>query len=184
VELKQELVRYYRWLRQYGYNDSHSGNASVKEGGCFWITPTGCCADTLEVGGLIECPLNGEVPAGASLDAPLHQQVYQKNPAAKAVIHSHGPYSIAVTLNGRPFIPVDFEGQYYFTEIPVVEIPYAAYVEQAPAVVSEVLAKQKIMVVRGHGVYTCAENLNLAYKWTCSFELSAKIVAIAHNLGS
>jgi len=183
VELRQELVGYYRWLRQYGYNDSHSGNASVKDGERFWVTPTGCCADTLEVGGLIECPLRGEIPAAASLDAPLHQKIYQKNPAAKAVLHSHGPYSIAVTLNGRPFVPVDFEGQYYFAEIPVADIPYAVYVEQAPAVVSDVLAGHKVMVVRGHGVYSCAENLNLAYKWTCSLELSAKIAAIATGLG-
>ncbi|MGD8590682.1 MAG: class II aldolase/adducin family protein [Chromatiales bacterium] len=183
VELKQELLRYYRWLRQYGYNDSHSGNASVKDGERFWVTPTGCCADTLEVGGLIECPLSGGIPAGASLDAPLHQQIYQKNTAAKAVIHSHGPYSIAVTLNGLPFIPLDFEGQYYFSEIPVVDIPYADYLERAPAVVSEILRGYKIMVVRGHGVYANAENLNLAYKWTCSLELSAKISVIAANLG-
>ena len=27
MQLKQELVQYYRWLRQYGINDSHSGNA-------------------------------------------------------------------------------------------------------------------------------------------------------------
>jgi L-fuculose-phosphate aldolase len=183
MELKHELVRYYRWLREYGYNDSHSGNASVKDGERFWVTPTGCCADTLEVEGLIECPVFGDIPAGASLDAPLHQQIYQKNTAAKAVIHSHGPYSIAVTLNGEPFIPVDFEGQYYFPEIPVAVIPYAAYLEQAPAVVSEILVQQKIMVVRGHGVYSCAENLNLAYKWTCSLELSSKIFAIAKNIG-
>jgi L-fuculose-phosphate aldolase len=39
------------------------------------------------------------------------------------------------------------------------------------------------MVVRGHGVYASAENLNLAYKWTCSLELSAKIAALAGNLG-
>jgi L-fuculose-phosphate aldolase len=175
-------VRYYRWLRQYGYNDSHSGNASVKNGERFWVTPTGCCADTLEVGGLIECPVMGEIPASASLDAPLHQQVYQKNASARAVIHSHGPYSIAVTLSGRPFIPLDFEGQYYFSEIPVVDIPYADYVERAPAVVSGILAGHKIMAVRGHGVYCCAQTLNLAYKWTCSLELSAKIAAIAGNL--
>ena len=183
MELKQELVLYYRWLRQYGYNDSHSGNASVKDGDRFWVTPTGCCADTLEVGGLIECPVNGEISTGASLDAPLHQQIYQKNAIAKAVIHSHGPYSIAVTLNGQPFIPVDFEGQYYFSEIPVVDIPYADYVERAPAAVSDILAGHKIMVVRGHGVYSCAENLNLAYKWICSFELSAKIAAISARMG-
>jgi L-fuculose-phosphate aldolase len=46
------------------------------------------------------------------------------------------------------------------------------------------LATNKAMVIRGHGVYTSAENLNLAYKWTCSLELSAKIAAIARTIES
>ena len=45
--LKQELVQHYGWLRKYGYNDSHSGNASVRDDSTIWVTPTGACADTL-----------------------------------------------------------------------------------------------------------------------------------------
>lgn len=39
MNLKDDLVRHYHWLRQYGLNDSHSGNASVRNGETFWITP-------------------------------------------------------------------------------------------------------------------------------------------------
>ena len=52
MHMKDDLVRHYHWLRQYGLNDSHSGNASVRDGEVFWITPTGCCADTLSSGEL------------------------------------------------------------------------------------------------------------------------------------
>lgn len=179
MDPRLDLVRHYRWLRQYGLNDSHSGNLSVRCGGDFWITPTGACADTLETGELVRCRLDEAPAAGASLDAPLHREVYRHNPEAGAVMHSHGPYSIAVTLDGRDFLPADFEGQYYFPRIPVLDIPCAEYVERSPEAVAKALGEAPVAVVRGHGVYAWAKSLNLAYKWTCSFESSARIAWLA-----
>ncbi|MCW8943473.1 MAG: class II aldolase/adducin family protein [Sedimenticola sp.] len=184
MSLREQLVQYYKWLRTHGNNDSHSGNASVREGDRFWVTPTGCCADTLTVNDLVPCSVADGCSDGASLDGPLHQQIYQQNPLATAILHSHGPYSVAATLNGEAFIPVDFEGQLYFPEVPVITIPYADYVAQAPAAVAAMLKTHRITVVRGHGVYAVGETLNLAYKWTCSLELSAKTAFIARQMGT
>ncbi len=181
---QDDLVRHYQWLRQYGYNDSHSGNASVRQGSDFWVTPSGCCADTLTSADLIQCPLDAAPSHGASLDAILHQAVYQKKPEVTALLHSHGAYSVAATLSGHDFFPVDFEGQYYFERIPVISIDYDKYIEEAADAVSEVLIDYPITVVRGHGVYACAESINLAYKWTCSFELSAKTFCLAKQMGT
>lgn len=182
--IKQDLVRYYRWLRQYGYNDSHSGNASVRAGDIIWVTPTGACADTLTEDNLVECRIDGKRGERASLDAPLHVQVYQKNPKARAVLHSHGAHCVALTLNGEDFVPMDFEGSLYFPRVPVVTIPYESHVEQSPGLVAETLAEHPIMIVRGHGVYAWGETLNLAYKWTCSLELSARTTFIARQAGT
>jgi len=178
-QLKQQLVEHYRWLRQYDCNDSHSGNASFRFHDEIWVTPTGCCADTLLVDDLVQCHIDGVIEEGASLDATLHIEVYQSNPKARAVLHSHGPHMIALSLSGDDFIPVDFEGQYYFPVVPVISIPYDDYIEQAPSAVAQRLKNHKVAVVRGHGLYTCAETINLAYKWSCSVELSAKIAWLA-----
>ncbi len=180
---KDELVRHYHWLRQYGLNDSHSGNASMREGDVVWVTPTGCCADTLSSGDLVRCDMEGRIGEGASLDAPLHLAVYRHNAHCRALLHSHGPYSVAMTMDTEEFLPADFEGQYYFRRVPVITIPYDRYVTQSPHLVAEVLATHPIAVVRGHGVYACAETINLAYKWTCSLELSAKTAFIAQQAG-
>ena len=180
---KQDLIRHYRWLRQYGYNDSHSGNASIRDGNKFWVTPTGACADIIEIDHLIECN-DDSIGKGASLDATLHSLVYQKNQKSSAVLHSHGAYSVAMTMNGENFIPLDFEGQYYFDYIPVITIAYNEYLEKAADTVSDSLAEHKVVVVRGHGVYATAETMNLAYKWTCSFELSAKTCFLARQAGT
>ena len=184
MDPREDLIRHYRWLRQYGCNDSHSGNASLRDGDTVWVTPTGACADTLTVNDLVACRYGGTCGEGASLDAPLHLEVYRVNPEARAVLHCHGPYTVAATLDGRDFEPVDFEGQYYFGRVPVLEIPFAEYLQRSPGLVATTLAEHRITVVRGHGVYACAPTLNLAYKWSCSLELSAKTALIARQAGT
>ena len=184
MALRDDLVQYYRWLRDYGYNDSHSGNASVREDDFLWVTPTGAFAERLKPHDLIACLLEGEIPPGASLDAALHRAVYLANPKVGAVLHSHGPYTVAVTLSGEDYLPPDFEGRYYFERVPVLGIPYADYWSEAPRRVAAALRDAPIVVVRGHGVYAAGETLERAYKWTCSLELSAKTAVIARQAGT
>jgi L-fuculose-phosphate aldolase len=184
MDVRLDLTRHYRWLRQYGLNDSHSGNLSVRSDTDYWVTPTGACADTLQADDLVRCALDASPPPGASLDAPLHRQVYLNNPDANVVMHSHGPYSVAMTMSGSDFLPADFEGQHYFRRVRVLNIAFADYLAKAPAAVAAALRDSPLVVVRGHGVYACAENLNLAYKWTCSFELSAKTAFLARQAGT
>ncbi|MCG6975733.1 MAG: class II aldolase/adducin family protein [Acidiferrobacterales bacterium] len=181
---KHELVQTYQWLRQYGLNDSHSGNASVRDGDLIWVTPTGACADTLVADDLVACGMDGTVGDGASLDTALHLAVYRANPNATCILHSHGPNTVAITMDGKNFVPPDFEGAYYFSSIPVLTIAYQDYLDESPALVSRTLARHPVAVVRGHGVYACAESINLAYKWTCSLELSAKTALLARQAGT
>jgi L-fuculose-phosphate aldolase len=88
-----------------------------------------------------------------------------------------------MTMDNEEFFPADFEGQLYFSRVPVLTIPYDQYEARSPRLVAEILADYPIAVVRGHGVYACANSLNLAYKWTCSLELSAKTAFIAQQAG-
>jgi molybdopterin-guanine dinucleotide biosynthesis protein MobB len=180
-QLRAELVRYYRQLRRYGCSHSYSGSASSRSGETFWVTPTGVFADTLEPDELMTCPIDGPCPETASPDAPLHQHLYQKRPEATAVLHSHGPYSVAMSFAGQEFRPVDLDGQSYFERVPVISVDYQGYVEKALDAVGGVLAEHRIAMVRGHGVYAWGETLELAYRWTCALELSAKTSLLARQ---
>lgn len=184
MDNRQDLIRHYQWLRRYGINDSHSGNISVRDGTRIWITPTGACADTLGAEDLIPCELGQAAPPGASLDAPLHLAVYHARPEVGALIHSHGPYTVALSLDGRDLEPPDFEGQLYFPRVPVLSVDFDQYSQRSPGAVAQALADSPITVVRGHGVYACAATLNLAYKWTCSLEHSAKTTLLAKLAGT
>jgi len=181
---KQALVDYYRLLRQHGYNDSHSGNGSVWDGDVAWVTPTGASGDTLTPDALVACPLGGTPPDGTSLDAALHLAVYRTNPAARAVLHSHGPHAIALSLAGEDFVPVDFEGATLFPRVPVLDIAYADYVAKSPVRVAAALAHHPVAIVRGHGVYAWGETLDRAYRWNCQVEASARIAWLARVGGT
>lgn len=176
---KRALVDYYRLLRRHGYNDSHSGNGSVRAGDTAWVTPTGACGDTLEADALVACPLDGTPPPEASLDATLHLAVYRASAEAGAVLHSHGPHAIALSLAGGDFVPLDFEGAAYFPRVPVLDIAYAAHVTEAPARVAAALAAHPVAIARGHGVYARGETLERAYQWSCALEASARIAWLA-----
>ena len=182
--LRQSLVRHYRWLRQYGYNDSHSGNASARLDDRFLVTPTGACADGLAPEALLTAPLEGPLPQGASLDAPLHQGVYRQCEEAGAVLHAHVPHLLALTLDGHDFVPGDFEGRYYFGRIRVLDLPDDDLIEAAHRAVPEILAHEPIVVVRSHGAYARGRDLEQAYKWICSAELSARTAWLALQAGT
>jgi len=178
----QVLVDYYRLLRLHGLNDSHSGNASLRHATGFWITPTGCCADTLCSADLMSCGIQQALPAAASLDAALHQAVYRALPEIGAVIHCHGPHAIALTMDGVDFVPSDFEGRYYFERVPVIDIADQEYTAKSPELVANALRRSPVAIVRGHGVYACGTDLDQAYKWCCSLESSARIAWLYRTL--
>jgi len=183
MSAKEALVRYYGLLRQHGYNDSHSGNASVRDGDCIWVTPTGACADTLLSKELIACRPGQAPPAGASLDAALHLAVHAARSDIGAVLHSHGHHAVGLTLGGQDFIPPDFEGGFYFERVPVLDVDYQRYTRDAPQLVAETLREHTVCIVRGHGIYARGENLDRAYKWSCSLEQSARTAYIALQAG-
>lgn len=176
---RADLVRYYRLLRQHGNNDSHSGNGSVRDGNRIWVTPTGASGDTVDVEDLIACQPDAPPASGTSLDAALHLAVYREIDAAGAVLHSHGPHAIALSLDGEDFVPVDFEGRLLFPCVPVLDIGIADHVAQAPARVAAVMADHAIVILRGHGIYARGRTLDEAYRWNCQVEASARIAWLA-----
>lgn len=180
---RDELLHYYGALRRFGLNDSHSGNASVRDGDTVWITPSGAPAERLARANLVACALPDRLGDGASLDGRLHLAVYRECPAAGAVLHAHNPHVLALTMSGRAFTPADEEGRLYFGEVPVVTLDgadyWTAHKTQAPLRISRVLATRPACVLRGHGVYARGRSLDEAYKWLCSLEHSARIAWLA-----
>lgn len=101
--LREEICRVGASLYARGYVHASAGNISVRlaDGG-FVITPTDACLGTLDPGRLAAVDAQGVQTSGdrASKTLALHRRIYEADPDARCVIHTHATHLVALTLSG------------------------------------------------------------------------------------
>lgn len=102
--LRDEVVRIGRSLFERGYVHATAGNISVRldDDQGFLITPTDACLGFLAPERLAHVAPDGTQLAGdrASKTLALHRRIYDADPDARCVIHTHSTHLVALTLAG------------------------------------------------------------------------------------
>ena len=102
--LRAEICRVGRSLFERGYVHATAGNISVRLAGGqgFLITPTDACLGLLQPERLAHVALDGTQHSGdrASKTLALHRHIYDSEPDAHCVIHTHSTHLVALTLAG------------------------------------------------------------------------------------
>lgn len=101
-ELRREICRVGASLYGRGYVHATAGNVSVRLDDGFLITPTDACLGTLEPERLAKVSPDGVQLGGdrASKTLALHRRIYDAEPQARCVIHTHSTHLVALTLSG------------------------------------------------------------------------------------
>jgi ribulose-5-phosphate 4-epimerase/fuculose-1-phosphate aldolase len=97
--LREAIVRFGRSLFERGLTFGSSGNISARIDHGWLMTPTNVALDRLDPARLSKLDADGKLVSG---DAPtkesfLHVAMYRERAAAKAVVHLHSTYSVAVS---------------------------------------------------------------------------------------
>ncbi|MBH3438584.1 MULTISPECIES: aldolase [Pseudomonas] len=100
--LREEICDVGRSLYARGYTVGSAGNISARLEDGWLITPTDACLGRLEPAAIAKVDLAGEWVSGdkPSKTLALHRQVYDRNPAMQAVVHTHSTHLVALTLAG------------------------------------------------------------------------------------
>jgi len=98
-DLREAICRQARSIFERGLTHGRTGNISVRLEDGIIVTPTGSCLGNLEPDRLSRLGPDGELRSGdpPSKEAFLHLAVYQSRSEAKAVVHLHSTYSVAVS---------------------------------------------------------------------------------------
>jgi ribulose-5-phosphate 4-epimerase/fuculose-1-phosphate aldolase len=101
-ELRDEICRVGASLFARGYAHATAGNISVRLSDGFLITPTDACLGFLEPARLAKLSSTGEQLSGdrASKTQVLHRRIYEADPQAHCIIHTHSTHLVALTLSG------------------------------------------------------------------------------------
>lgn len=102
AHLREEICRVGRSLFERGYVHATAGNISVRlpGGAGFLITPTDACLGFLDPARLAWVGNDGTPRGGdpASKTLALHRRIYEADPQAHCVIHTHSTHLVALTL--------------------------------------------------------------------------------------
>ena len=101
--MSEEICRVGRSLFERGYAHATAGNISVRlRRRRFLITPTDACLGHLVAERLASSTTPASSVAGdrASKTLALHRRIYDTDPAARCVIHTHSTHLVALTLAG------------------------------------------------------------------------------------
>jgi L-fuculose-phosphate aldolase len=158
-----------------GLVGSHGGNLSVRIENELIITRTGAMLAHISGKDLVRLPLTEYDKRGASKELPVHRAVYTST-EAKALVHAHPPFSIALSLTEDEIVPKDSEGIYLLSKINVVEVKDPIGSQELADKVAESLVSSPVVVVRSHGTFARGDDLWEAYQYTSALEASCKIL--------
>ena len=100
--LREEICRVGASLFQRNYTVGSSGNISARLEDGWLITPTDACLGMLDPALIAKVDATGQWISGdkPSKTLTLHRAVYDNNPTAQSVIHTHSTNLVALTLAG------------------------------------------------------------------------------------
>ena len=102
--LRAEVCRVGRSLFERGYVHASAGNISVRlpDRQGYLVTPTDACLGSLEPERLAQVDIDGRQTGGdaASKTLALHRRIYDAEPGARCVLHTHSTHLVALTLGG------------------------------------------------------------------------------------
>jgi L-fuculose-phosphate aldolase len=158
-----------------GLTSSRFGNISVLQRDRIIITKTGSMLDELDQAQLVEVDLMGpcQEDAAASSETCVHRAIYQTT-AAQAVIHTHSPYAVALSLMEETQVdPIDSEGVHFLGRMPIVEASFGS--NELATKASEALRSHKACIAKGHGVFAQGRSIAEAYTMVCMAEHSSHV---------
>lgn len=100
LRLREQLCELGRSMFERGLTAGSSGNLSVQLADGWLMTPTNVSLGRLDPARLSRLDAAGRLVGGdaPTKEAPLHTAVYQRRGQARAIVHLHSTYSVAVSL--------------------------------------------------------------------------------------
>jgi 3-dehydro-4-phosphotetronate decarboxylase len=179
--LRDAIARVGRSMFERGLTFGSSGNISVRLDDGWLMTPTNVALDRLDPARLPKLDAEGKLLSG---DAPtkesfLHIAMYRERAAAKAVVHLHSTYSVAVSClaDVDPADVLPPVTAYYVMRVGALPlIPYypPGDLELAEAV-RKLAGKHHAVLLANHGPVVAGDSLEAAVNAIEELEETAKL---------
>ncbi len=188
ADLRAEVARYARKMYDSQLVRASQGNISARdpESGLICIKPSGIDYESLTAEDIVVIDEHGKVVEGKwgpSTETPLHTLILRRRHDIHCVMHTHSVYASAFSVVHKP-VPVILaeSASCLGGEVPVT--PYKrSGTEEFAELVAEVLGEGSAVIWGNHGAMAVGTNPSHTFSIAHALEDSARIYAIARQLG-
>ena len=182
-----EITEYSHLMWRKGYVEANGGNISLRLSGDMIIsTPTMESKGLLRPEDMVISTFKGDKIYGnrsASSETKTHIAVYKSNPQAKAVIHSHPPYTCSFAFtDSLPFNLMSAEAIFWLDKMCIVPFIMPGS-EELSNEIEHKCKGSSVILLRNHGLITWGESIKEAWWRTEAMESNCKISHIIKERG-
>jgi L-fuculose-phosphate aldolase len=170
--LREQLLTVSRKLCELGLNRGTSGNASVRDGAGFLVTPTGMTVEEMTPHDMVWMSFDGKVQGERqpSSEWRFHRDILQARPETGAVVHTHAMFATTLACLHREIPPF-----HYMIAVAGGDTircaPYALFGSQALSDAAlAALQDRRACLLANHGMLATGRDLDQALALTVEVE--------------
>lgn len=182
-QLREDLACAFRWAARLDLHEGVANHFSVsadESGARFLMNPAGRHFSQICASELLVLNANETPPEGARAPDPtawcLHSFLHRNVAHARCILHSHPRYATALaSLASWRLSPCDQNSCRFYERVSYDEhFGGMLLAEEEAARQARALGENKILVMRGHGVLTCAATIAEAFDLLYYFERACR----------
>ncbi len=171
-ETRVNLAACYRLAAHYRMTDLIYTHISARVPGPdhhFLINAFGLLWDEIGASTLVKVTLDGEIvddPTGSGINRAgyvIHSAVHRARPEVQCVIHTHTASGIAVSAQEHGLLPISQHAMRFTASIGYHDYEGLALETEEQVRLTRDLGGHKAMILRNHGLLTCAESIDEAF---------------------
>jgi L-fuculose-phosphate aldolase len=185
-EIKQQLIWAGKVLVAEGQDDFTRGHISFRLPGNpsqFFMKPHSLGLDEITLENILTIDLEGNVVAGTSRrhsEVYIHSEIYKLRPDIHCVIHTHPPYSVALSATGRPIRCYSQPGALFYDALGVyTDTINLIRTHAMGAGVAKALGPHRAVLLKNHGVVVVGASIAEAVVGVIMLENAAMVQMIA-----
>ncbi|WP_445365136.1 class II aldolase/adducin family protein [Microbulbifer sp. ANSA001] len=166
-QLRVDLAAAYRLIAHYGWDDTIFTHLSVRIPGLeshFLINPFGVFFEEITASSLVKIDLGGEKvdDSGAMVNPAgftIHSAIHEAREDAHCVMHTHTTAGVAVSAHAEGLLPISQQSLFPLSSIAYHDYEGIAVREDEKARLVSDLGMANYMILRNHGLLTCASTI-------------------------
>ena len=180
-QARVDLAALYRIVARYRMTDfiyTHLSARVPGEDDSFLLNPYGTPFDKIRASALVKVGFDGVVIGGGELNDAgftIHSAVLMARPEVNAVMHLHTRASVAVAAQRRGLLPISQQSTILMGHLAYHDYEGIALDLDERERLAADLGDKRAMILRNHGLLTCAETVGATWQLTYLLETACQI---------